>query len=72
MVKVSLDRLLNAARRGSVLFRNTTGGCSASRHINEAFEKLPLHAIVGVYDSRVEEDWLVADLAYAGFQAEII
>ncbi len=72
MQKVSLDRLYNAAQRGSVLFANSKGGVTASRNINAVFAVVPKDKIIGVYDSFCLEQWLIDDLAYFGFDAQIV
>lgn len=72
MQKVSLDRLYNAAQRGSVIFKNAKGGCTASRNIGAVFASVPIENIIGVYDSFCLEQWLIDDLAYFGFDAQIV
>ena len=70
MKTVSLTRVLNAAKRGSVLFVNREGGVSSSKDVDTIFAQIPLRKIIGVYDDRITKEHLEDDLSYAGFLAE--
>lgn len=66
MSEISFDRILNAAMRGCVVFKNKDGGVSTSKNINDVFLRAP-NKVIGVYDDHVKEEWLYDDLVYSGF-----
>lgn len=69
----NLERIITSVQRitaedvEAVVFVNKSNLPSCSRGINEVFNRVPVHKIIGVYDINVKAEWVEEDLMAMGF-----